>query len=192
MMQFSYAQRLGSAAILLISLACYGISLLQARQPDREIPLPWGNQGPGLMAVEFSGDRGRDGIYFLPEGTTPEKALFFIGIPDANPRGKTASAELSTGSVLMVSDRGELSISDMGAAKKLALGVPVDLNCISEEELSLIPGIGEKTASMIVQLRREMGGFRDLGDLTALPGIKERKLNSLKRYLAVRPAKGGI
>jgi competence protein ComEA len=75
----------------------------------------------------------------------------------------------------------------MAAARKLALGLPVDVNRISEEELSLVPGIGEIMAYKIIQLRRERGGFRDLTDLTALPGIKEKKLNSLKGYLIVRP-----
>lgn len=191
-MRVSETQRTGSLAILMISLAVYGVSLLHARQPARYAPLPWGSQGPGLMAVEFSGDRGRDGVYFLPEGTSLDNTLLFIGISDANSRNKTGPVEISTGSALVVSPQGEVSIAEMAAARKLALGLPVDLNRISEEELALVPGIGEKTAYQIIQLRKEMGGFRDLADLKALRGIKDKKLNSLKGYLAVRPAKGEI
>lgn len=191
-MRVSEAQRLGSAAVLLISLAVYGISFLHARQAVPEAPLPWGSQGPAMKAVEVSGDPGKDGIYFLPEGMTLQNMLSLIGIPGMNHQVKTDPIEISTGSALTVSPRGEVSIGEMAAAKKLALGLPVDLNRISEEELSLVPGIGEKTAYQIIQLRREMGGFRDITDLTALPGIKEKKLNSLKGYLEVRPAKGEI
>jgi competence protein ComEA len=191
-MRVSETQRTGSLAILMISLAVYGVSLLNARQPARGAPIPWGSQGPGLMAVEFSGDRERDGVYFLPEGSNVEKVIHLIGIPDANLRSKTGPIEVSSGSILTVSPRGELSIGKMTAAKQLALGLPVDLNYISEEELSLVPGIGEKTAYKIIELRRELGGFKDLADLTAVPGIKEKKLNALKRYLTVRPAKGEI
>jgi competence protein ComEA len=186
-MQVADAQRRGAAAVLIISLAVYGISLLHARLPVREAPLPWGSQGPERMAIEFSGDRGRDGIYFLPKEMDVSNALSLIGRPETYHRGKTGPGEISTGSTLTVSSQGELSIGEMATARKLALGLPVDLNRISEEELSLVPGIGEKTAYQIIQLRKELGGFRDLADLMALPGIKEKKLNSLKRYLAVRP-----
>lgn len=185
-MLVSEAQRLGAIAVLMISLTVYGVSLLHARQPIRETPLPWGNQGQGLMAVEVAGDPGREGIYFLPEGMTVEKVLYIAGIPRMNHRRKTDFVGISAGSALMASPQGEVNIGEMAAARKLALGLPVDLNRISEEELSLVPGIGEKMAYQIIQLRRESGGFRDLKDLTALPGIKEKKLNGLKGYLIVR------
>jgi competence protein ComEA len=188
-MLVSEAQRLGAIAVLMICMTVYGVSLLHTRQPVRETPLPWGNQGQGLMAVEVAGNHGRDGIYFLPEGISVEKVLYIAGIPGMNCRWKTDPVEISAGSALMATPQGEVNIGEMTAAKKLALGLPVDVNRISEEELSLVPGIGEKTAYRIIQLRREMGGFRDLTDLTALPGIKEKKLKSLKEYLIVRPAR---
>ena len=188
-MLVSEAQRLGAIAVLMISLTVYGVSLLHARQPVRETPLPWGNQGQGLMAVEVAGDQGRDGIYFLPEGMTVEEVLYIAGIPRMNHQGKTERVGISVGSSLTASPQGEVIIGEMAAARMLALGLPVDVNRISEEELSLVPGIGEKMAYRIIQLRRERGGFRDLTDLTALPGIKEKKLNSLKGYLIVRPAR---
>jgi competence protein ComEA len=191
-MRVSEAQRKGAAAVMVISLAVYGASFFHVRQPVRETPLPWGDQGPSLMAVEVVGDRKKDGIYFLPEGMSLAKVLSHIGIPETNQSVKTGSDVISTGSALRVTPQGETSIGEMAAARKLALGLPVDLNRISEEELSLIPGIGEKTAYQIIQLRNEMGGFKDLADLKALSGIKEKKLNSLKGYLEVRPARGEI
>ena len=187
-MLVSETQRLGALSVLMISLTVYGVSLLTARQPVRETPLPWGNQERGLMAVELAGVQGKDGIYFLPEGITVEKALYITGIPAMNHRKKADSVGISAGSALTASAWGEMNIGEMAAARKLALGLPVDVNRISEEELALIPGIGEKTAYRIIQLRMERGGFRDLADLTALPGIKDKKLNGLKRYLTVKPA----
>jgi competence protein ComEA len=191
-MRIPDAQRKGGAAVLVISLAVYGVSLLHARQPARETPLPWGDQGASLMAVEVAGDRKKDGIYFLPAGTSLPKVLSHIGIPEMNQPVKAGTDLISTGSALRVTPQGEVSIGEMAAARKLALGLPVDLNRISEEELSLVPGVGEKTASQIIRLRGELGGFRDLTDLKVLPGIKEKKLNVLKGYLVVRPAKGEI
>jgi competence protein ComEA len=185
-------QRLGALAVLMVSLIIYGVSLLNARQPVRESPVPWGSQGSGLVAVEVAGDPGREGIYFLPEGTTIKKVREIAVIPGMNDGGTIEGVEISAGSVLVTSGRGEVKIGEMAAARRLALGLPVDLNHASEEDLSLIPGIGEKIAYQIVQLRIQRGAFRDLSDLAAVPGIKEKKLNGLKGYLIVRPARGQI
>jgi competence protein ComEA len=81
-----------------------------------------------------------------------------------------------------------MKIEEISAARRLALGLPVDLNRASEGDLSLVPGIGERMAVQIVQLRIERGEFRNLSDLMAVPGIKEKKLNGLKGYLIVRRA----
>ena len=182
-MLISEAKRQGAIAVLMISLTVYGVSFLHARQPVRESPLPWGNQGPGLMAVEVAGDSGREGIYFLLEGTTIEKVREIAVIPGMNDGGKIEGVGISAGSVLVTSGQGKVKIGEMAAAGRLALGLPVDLNHASEEDLSLVPGIGEKMAYQIIQLRKQKGAFRNLSDLTAVPGIKEKKLNGLKGYL---------
>jgi competence protein ComEA len=170
----SEAQRLGALAVLLISLTVYGVSLLDARQPVRETPLPWGNQGQGLVAVEVAGDPGRDGIYFLPAGMTVEKVLYLTRIPGMNRPGKSDRLGISAGSVLTASPLGEVDVGEMAAARKLALGLPVDINRISEEELSLVPGIGEKTAYQIIQLRMERGGSGTLRSSWRCPGSRKK------------------
>lgn len=187
-MLVSEAQRLGALLVLAASLTVYGVSLLYARQPVREAPLPWGNQGPGLMAVEVAGDPARGGIYFLPKGATFETIREIAEIPGMNDREKVEGVRISAGSVLLTSPQGEVNSGEMAASKKLALGLPIDLNLASEGELSLVPGIGEKMAYQIIQLRKQRGAFRDLSDLTAVPGIKGKKLNVLKGYLIVKVA----
>jgi competence ComEA-like helix-hairpin-helix protein len=185
-MLVSEAQRLGALLVLMISLTVYGVSFLHARHPVRETQLPWGNQGIGLMAIEVNDVQGREGIYFVPEGMTAENVLDLAGIPVMDLRGKTTRVRIFAGSTLMAYPQDKVIIGEMAAARMLALGLLVDINRISEEELSLVPGIGEKMAHQIIQLRGEKGVFRDLTDLTALPGIKGKKLNGLKEYLTVR------
>jgi competence protein ComEA len=92
---------------------------------------------------------------------------------------------ISDGSVIMTSERGEVRIGKMSAARRLSLGLPVDLNQASVADLTLIPGIGEKTARQIIELRKQKGTLQDVSDLTEVPGIKIRKLNRLKEYLIV-------
>ena len=186
------AQRRGAIAVLILALTVYGVSLLHSRQPVRESPIPWGNQGPGLVALEVTGNPGREGIYFLSEGTTIEELREIAAISGMNNGGKIKGVGISTGSVLVTSGQGQVKIEEMAAARRLALGLPVDLNNASEEDLTLVPGIGEKMAYQIIQLRKQQGAFRDLSDLTAVPGIKEKKLNSLKGYLIAGQAQGQI
>ena len=70
--------------------------------------------------------------------------------------------------------------------------MPLDLNLASERDLALIPGIGDKMAGQIILLRNHKGAFHDLSDLTAVSGIKEKKLEGLKSYLVVGRSLGKI
>jgi competence protein ComEA len=186
-MLVSEGQKLGTLTVLMVSLTFYAVSLFNAKQPVRESPLPWGSQGPGSMVVEVRGGRG-EGVYFLPEGTKLDKIREVAGIQEVNDRMGIADRWISDGSLLVISPAGEMKIEEISAARRLALGLPVDLNRASEGDLSLVPGIGERMAAQIVQLRIERGEFRNLSDLMAVPGIKEKKLNGLKDYLIVRRA----
>jgi len=73
----------------------------------------------------------------------------------------------------------------LSAVTRLALGLPIDLNRATEEDLLLVPGIGEKMAARIVRVRQEKGKIERLADLTTIPGIKDKKVRQLEKYLAV-------
>jgi competence protein ComEA len=184
------SQKLGAVAVLTVCLLLYGAFLYHSRLPVRETPLPWGEQGPGLIALELADENRGGAIYFLPEETTIEQIRESIGIPkmpEISDLRNIKEMGISSGSTLMISPSRELKIGDMIAARKMALGLPLDLNQVSEEDLSLVPGIGEKTAFQIVRVRNEKGAFRDLSDLMTVPGIKEKKFNAIKVYFIVKP-----
>jgi competence ComEA-like helix-hairpin-helix protein len=184
-MRVREAQNLGALMILVASLVVYGGSLLIDRYPLPETSLPWGNQGPGMIAAEISGGRGADGVYFLPERMPIAMILKIIGMEEKiEPADESLSAD--TGYTICAED-GMLKISAMPTVRRLALGMPIDLNRASAEELSQVPGIGEKLAAQIVQLRQLRRQFESVSDLMAVQGIKEKKLNNLKKYLTVRP-----
>jgi competence protein ComEA len=71
----------------------------------------------------------------------------------------------------------------MDVASKLALGLPVNVNQASAEDLMMIRGIGKKTADSIVALRAQKGRIKCLEQLMEIKGIKEKKLQALKKYL---------
>ncbi len=191
-MLISETQRWGALALLVASLVIYAASLNHTRQRVREPYLPWGDDGPGLMAVEIAADRARSGIYFVPDGATVDMVWQMAEFPGNSDLDKINGIRLFPGSRLSVTPQGKVQIGQMAAAKKLALGLPLDLNIASERDLALIPGIGDKIASQIVLLRNQKGVFQDLSDLKAVPGIKEKKLEGLKGYLMVRRSLGKI
>jgi len=69
------------------------------------------------------------------------------------------------------------------SATKLLLGLRIDLNTASIQELTEIPGIGEKTAASIVEHRKLYGPYRSLAELDEIPGIGRATLKRLEPYL---------
>lgn len=58
----------------------------------------------------------------------------------------------------------------------------VDINTAGAEELTALPGIGEKRAQAIVDHREEYGPFTYVEDLIRVPGIGEGILEGLIDY----------
>ncbi len=56
----------------------------------------------------------------------------------------------------------------------------VDLNKASEGELDLLPGIGPARAKRIVEYRQSHGPFKELADLTRVPGMNSAAVEKLR------------
>ena len=71
------------------------------------------------------------------------------------------------------------------AQRKMSL-VPVqkvDINRSSEEELTVIPGIGSKMARRIIDYRHANGPFQSTEDLIRVKGIGEKTLGKMKEWV---------
>jgi len=148
------------------------------------------------VVVDFHDGRERGGIFRLPAGSVLEDVLKAAGVPD---RGvfspvdlkKTLASGMSIAVRRTADGKPEAVIGAMTAATRLALDLPIDVNAASSSDLVLIAGIGSKTAQKIVALRQERQRFRSLEELTAVKGIKEKRLESFRRYLYVDAANAG-
>jgi competence ComEA-like helix-hairpin-helix protein len=179
-------QRWGATLFLVASIVIYSTTLFRHQGPFAQPHMPWGEQTAETAAIEIvMGGKG-DGIYFSPakEGLWPlfqkNGPLEEIGDKDWYRKPLPSSLALS-----VAVDGEAVKFTDMAAVKRLALGLPIDLNAASIVELSLVPGIGLSTATRIVEWRQAKGKFQTLSDLKKVPGIKDNRLKSLEPYLQV-------
>ena len=61
----------------------------------------------------------------------------------------------------------------------------ININTAGVNELIKLPGIGEKTAEKIIQLRNDRGKFKRLDELMDVRGIGEVKFNKIKKFLYI-------
>ena len=63
--------------------------------------------------------------------------------------------------------------------------VKVDLNTADREALQELPGIGVRTAELILEYREENGGFKKIEELMNIRGIGERTFLRLRPLIRV-------
>lgn len=61
----------------------------------------------------------------------------------------------------------------------------VNINTADFNLLLTLPGIGEKTAEKIIELRKRKNGFKSLDELLEVRGIGKAKLDKLKKFLII-------
>lgn len=62
----------------------------------------------------------------------------------------------------------------------------VNLNKANLEQLTMLPGIGIKTADRILAYRRASGGFNSINELLEVDGIGDAKFDKIKKYIYVK------
>lgn len=59
----------------------------------------------------------------------------------------------------------------------------INLNTAGLNDLTKLPGVGEKTAEKILELRNQRGKFKRLEELMDVKGIGEVKFSKIKKYV---------
>ncbi len=142
------------------------------------------NECKDCLKIEIV-DGGRSaGIYFVEPGTTVNGLIKSAGIKE---QAKN-DFRLEEGMKLLIdsdSHDKNVTVFEMTAAGRLSLGLPIDINRATEDELLLIKGIGPKTAQNILDLRKRIKRFEDIRQLMEIKGIKEKRFALLRKYLYV-------
>jgi competence protein ComEA len=136
------------------------------------------------LAIEVVENDQPKGIYFVGPETTSGQLLKTAGIGEfLYPDFKLNDGMKIT--INSVSGKSDIVVTKIASAERLALGMPLDINQVTEDELLLIIGIGQATAEKILDLRSKLGRFRDIKQLMEIKGIKEKKLAEIRKYLYV-------
>lgn len=175
--------KLKGITVLSLVLAVIPFIILISRSLHRdEIPV-FADQCPDCLAVEIVENHQSAGIYFVPSGMRLNQFLQSAG------RQKTSQNDmpLKNGMRLSIDESGLKNVvaGEMSNSTKLSIGLPIDINKATEEDLILVKGIGPSTAKRIMDLRQKLKGFQDIKQLMLIEGIKEKKLKEIKNYLYV-------
>lgn len=146
--------------------------------------------GPALGFVQIEGDVVHPGIYSVTDKKMTTGVIKMFE-PRCNEQLLLQTAQLSapiqSGSSLRVICKGPdnrllIHSGVMKTSQLLTLGVPLDLNQVTESDLDLLPGIGPTLAHRIVEYRQKNGDFRVSSELLQVEGIGEKKYRVLSRY----------
>jgi competence protein ComEA len=82
--------------------------------------------------------------------------------------------------------RSEVAVVEPGDA--LPPPAKINVNAAPDYELSMLPGIGPKTAQAIVSNRQQHGPFASLDDMTRVSGIGPATVEAIRPYAACASA----
>jgi len=132
--------------------------------------------------VEVTGKVSHPGVYSFPKPPILREVWAKAGAVGTPP---DSDKTIASGSQVEVTPDGGYRIAAMPGAKLLTLGLPLDLNRATAQDLDAIPGLGPALAQRIVDYRTAHGPFKKTEDLGEVSGIGPQNLPKLKPYLGL-------
>ena len=144
-----------------------------------------------LAFVEVTGDAAHPGVYQFDHPPTLAEAWRRAGATPPIPAGEL---KLASGTRVEIAKEGGYRLGRMTGSTLMTLGLALDLNSATAEDLDALPGIGPMLAKRIIDYRQSRGPFRKIEDLQEVSGIGSIKLEKIKPYLIVdvNPDQGAL
>ena len=138
----------------------------------------------GYVYVEFIKPDNRQGNKFFDY--TSEDSLFnyynSLDFGEENDNSEIKTKEQIRNEVLELNDSVTYVKNDIEPLTEKS----INLNSADLNELTRLPGIGEKTAEKIIELRTKRGNFKNLEELMDVRGIGEVKFNKIEKFLYIK------
>jgi competence ComEA-like helix-hairpin-helix protein len=178
MIRLPYFSRSQLGVVLLLGAALLGLYAWRAHIVFPPSPHPPGTLS--LAFVEVAGPVAHPGVYSFPQPPSLREVWAKAGaVGTPSDPDKT----IASGSRVEVTPDGGYHLAAMSGAQLITLGLPIDLNRASAEDLDAIPGLGPALAQRIVDYRKAHGPFQQVEDLRAVSGVGPQNLQKLKPYL---------
>jgi competence protein ComEA len=141
---------------------------------------------PGTLSlafVEVTGPVAHPGVFSFPKPPTLGEVWMKAGAIGTPP---DLDKTIASGSRVEVTPGGDYRVSAMSGAQLLTLGIPLDLNRASAEDLAAITGIGPALAKRIIDYRQAHGPFKKIEELEEkVSGFGPKKVRQIKPYLFI-------
>ncbi|MGA7577250.1 MAG: ComEA family DNA-binding protein [Desulfobaccales bacterium] len=155
-------------------------------------PSPAPPPGPDANAVfvEVRGPLSAPGVYSFDHLPTLTEVWRQAGGPGVAPPASDSNqpdqtGKLTSGSLITITPDRHYQLGRMAGAHLLTLGLPLELNTASADDLAAIPGVGPALAQAIVSYRTTYGPFRTIDDLLKVSGVGPKKLENLRPHLVI-------
>jgi competence protein ComEA len=179
-MRLPYFSRSQLGVILLLGAALLLLYAWRANVLVPPSPPPPGSLN--LAFVEVTGKVPHPGVYSFPRPPSLREVWAKAGASGTAP---DPDKPIAGGSRVEVTPDGGYRLAAMSGAQLLTLGLLIDLNRASAEDLGAIPGLGPALAQRIIDYRQAHGPFKKVEDLREVSGIGPQNLQKLKPYLGL-------
>lgn len=179
------------ATALVLAGVAFSVALARTIEDRRARGAPprWTAARSFTGAVEVGGAVRTRGVLSGQAGRLARDVIASAG-PRVLPRGESARMRIFEGDAITLLPDGTLRISRMPAERLTALGLRIDLNLATAEDLASLPGIGPVAASRIVAWRAARGPLRAVEDLRRVPGIGPKTLDRVRPLVTVAHPSG--
>ena len=153
------------------------ILLLFNSQPRGEAVSILPPPSPAPIRVHVTGAVSNPDVYSLPPGSRVQDAVNAAGgvLPNAYTYTLNLAGRLEDGDKVFVpfiaQDTSENPQEEKDKSAPALVQFPLDINTATQEELELLPGIGESKAQAIIEYREDNGPFTTVEQIQNVPGI---------------------
>lgn len=140
------------------------------------------------LVVHVAGAVRRPGIVRLRDGDRTGDAVAAAGGPTAHAdlNAINLAMRLADGQQVVVPAKAVAAVGG-GSTQTAGSGSgtlgPISLGSATVEQLDTLDGVGPGLAAKIISYRTEHGGFRSIDELAEVPGIGDKRLESLRAQL---------
>jgi competence protein ComEA len=148
-----------------------------------------------LIKVQIKGEVKAPGVYNLNTGDRVEDLIKLAGgftVEADVDKVVSQAKKLKDEECILVPRKGVINTLSSGTETNVvtnnmssSLGGKININTASKEELMKVPGIGEVTASNIIDYREKNGGFNSLEDLKNIDRIGDKTFEKFREKLDI-------